>query len=86
MELPEAERAADFLDSMMMRAESGAYVPFGDIVSVRERQGFSTVRRENGVRVVTVSGDLSEDDPARAREVSLALTAQILPSWKPILA
>lgn len=46
---------------------------------MRERQGFSTVRRENGVRVVTVSGDLSEDDPARARDVSLALTAQILP-------
>jgi len=79
VELPEAERAADFLDSMMMRAESGSYVPLGDIVSVRERQGFSTVRRENGVRVVTVSGDLSEDDPARAREVSLALTTQILP-------
>ena len=79
VELPETERAADFLDSMMMRAESGAYVPLGDIVSVREQQGFSTVRRENGVRVVTVSGDLSEDDPARAREVSLALTTQILP-------
>ncbi|MGP9791937.1 efflux RND transporter permease subunit [Roseinatronobacter sp. NSM] len=79
VELPQAERAADFLDSMMMRADGGAYVPLGDIVSVRERQGFSTVRRENGVRVVTVSGDLSEDDPARAREVSLALTTQILP-------
>ncbi|MCC5993510.1 MAG: efflux RND transporter permease subunit [Rhodobacteraceae bacterium] len=79
VELPETERAADFLESMMMRTASGASVALGDIVSVRERQGFSTVRRENGVRVVTVTGDLSEDDPARAREVTLALSTQILP-------
>jgi multidrug efflux pump subunit AcrB len=79
VELPDTERAGDFLDNMMLRSNTGAYVLLGDIVSVRERQGFSTVRRENGVRVVTVSGDLSEDDPARAREVVLALSTQILP-------
>ncbi|MGL4415475.1 efflux RND transporter permease subunit [Roseinatronobacter monicus] len=79
VEVPQSERAADFLDSMMMRAESGSHVPLGDIVSVSERQGFSTVRRENGVRVVTVSGDLSEDDPARAREITRLLTERILP-------
>ena len=79
VEVPQAERAADFLDSMQMRAPSGAQVLLGDIVSVTERQGFSTVRRENGIRVVTVSGDLSEDDPARAREVTRALTERILP-------
>ena len=79
VELPDAERAADFLDNMLLRANTGAYVVLGDIVSVRERQGFSSILRENGVHVVTVSGDLSEDDPARAREVNLALTTQILP-------
>lgn len=80
VELPETERAADFLDSMQMRSPSGNYVLLGDIVSVQERQGFSRVLRENGARVVTVSGDLSEDDPARAREVTLALENQILPA------
>jgi multidrug efflux pump subunit AcrB len=80
VELPEAERAADFLDSMQMRSPAGSYVLLGDIVSVQERQGFSRVLRENGARVVTVSGDLSEDDPARAREVTLALQNQILPA------
>jgi len=79
VEVPQSERAADFLDSMMMRAASGSHVPLGDIVSVSERQGFSSVRRENGVRVVTVSGDLSEDDPARAREITRLLTERILP-------
>jgi multidrug efflux pump subunit AcrB len=80
VELPETERAADFLDSMQMRSPTGNYVLLGDIVSVTERQGFSRVLRENGARVVTVSGDLSEDDPARAREVTLALQNQILPA------
>ena len=45
------------------------YVPLADIVSVERRAGFSTVRRENGLRVVTVTGDISEDDPARAAAV-----------------
>jgi multidrug efflux pump subunit AcrB len=80
VELPETERAADFLDSMQMRSPTGNYVLLGDIVAVTERQGFSRVLRENGARVVTVSGDLSEDDPARAREVTLALQNQILPA------
>ncbi|SUZ31570.1 Multidrug efflux pump subunit AcrB [Roseibaca ekhonensis] len=80
VELPETERAADFLDSMQMRSPTGNYVLLGDIVSVHERQGFSRVLRENGARVVTVSGDLSEDDAARAREVTLALQNQILPA------
>ena len=62
-----------------MRAASGSYVPLGDIVSVAERQGFSSIRRENGVRVVTVTGDLSEDDPARAREITRLLSERILP-------
>ncbi len=79
VEVPQTERAADFLDSMQMRSPSGNHVLLRDIVSVSERQGFSTVLRENGIRVVTVTGDLSEDDPARAREVTRALTERILP-------
>ncbi len=79
VEIPDTERTADFLDSMLMRAASGQYVPLADIVSVQSRQGFSTIRRENGVRVVTVTGDISEDDPARAREITQELREVILP-------
>ncbi|MGY6549997.1 MAG: efflux RND transporter permease subunit [Roseinatronobacter sp.] len=79
VEIPARERAADFLDSLMMRTGSGSFVPLGDVVSVSERQGFSSIRRENGMRVVTVSGELSEDDPARAREVMRILSERILP-------
>ena len=66
VELPEGELTADFLDRTRMRTPSGTYVPLSDIVTVESRSGFSTVRRENGVRMISVTGDISDDDPARA--------------------
>lgn len=79
VELPESELTADFLDRTLIRVSSGVYVPLTDIVTVDSKAGFSTVRRENGLRTITVSGDLAEDDPARATEVQRALTEEILP-------
>ncbi|ALI55284.1 efflux RND transporter permease subunit [Celeribacter marinus] len=79
VELPEGELTADFLDRTQMRATSGQYVPLADIVSVTRQTGFSTVRRENGLRVVTVSGDLSEDNAERASEIQLAIADTIMP-------
>jgi len=79
VELPEGELTADFLERMMLRTEAGEYVPLADIVSVSQRTGFSTVRRENGIRLISVTGDISEDDPARATEVMQALEQEILP-------
>lgn len=79
VELPEGEMTADFLDRTLMRAGAGVYVPLADIVTVTQRSGFSTIRRENGLRVVTVSGDLSGDDPARANEVQRILRDDIVP-------
>ena len=79
VELPQSELTADFLESTLLRAGPGVYVPLGDIVTVERRSGFSTIRRENGLRIVTVSGDIAEDDPARAAEVQRALTEDILP-------
>lgn len=77
--LPAGAVQADFLDTMMLRSADGLYVPLGDIVSAERRSGFSTVRRENGVPVVAVYGDLNEDDAAAADAVTTALTDQILP-------
>ncbi|UWQ63299.1 efflux RND transporter permease subunit [Leisingera caerulea] len=80
VELPQNELTADFLERTLMRAPSGIYVPLADIVSVTQRTGFSTVRRENGIRVISVTGDISEDDPARAEAVMQALEEEILPA------
>ena len=80
VELPEGELTADFLESMLLRAPGGAYVPLADIVTVEQRTGFSTVRRENGIRVVSVTADLEQDDAARAAEIMTALEEEILPA------
>ena len=80
VELPAEELTADFLDRTMLRTAAGAYVPLADIVTVERRQGFSTVRRENGLRLVSVTGDISEDDPARAAEITAAIGDEILPA------
>ncbi|MFP4273390.1 MAG: efflux RND transporter permease subunit [Paracoccaceae bacterium] len=79
VELPAGELTADFLERTLMRTPSGTYVPLADIVSVDRREGFSTVRRENGIRLISVTGDISEDDPARATEIMEALEGEILP-------
>ena len=79
VELPEGELTADFLERTLMRTPAGNYVPLADIVSVTQRTGFSTVRRENGIRVISITGDISEDDPARAEQILQALKAEILP-------
>ena len=85
VELPEDELTADFLDNTLIRtgaAESGegVYVPLADIVTVERRTGFSTIRRENGIAVVSVTADLSEDDPDRAQEISDEIRESILPT------
>ena len=77
--LKESELTADFLDKTQMRSPLGEYVNLADIVTVDTKIGFSTVRRENGIRLVSVSGDISEDDPARAQEIIATLRGEILP-------
>ena len=79
VELPASEQTADFLDRTRMRADSGDYVALADIVQVQQRTGFATVGRENGVVLISVTGDLSEDDPDRATEITRAIGADILP-------
>ncbi|WP_299969819.1 efflux RND transporter permease subunit [uncultured Roseobacter sp.] len=79
VELPEGELTADFLDRTQVRTGEGVYVPLADIVTVESRLGFRTVNRVNGVRVISVSGDITSDDPADAAEVQQALEAEILP-------
>lgn len=79
VELPAGELTADFLGRTLMRTVAGDYVPLGDIVTVEQRTGFSTIQRENGIVLISVTGDLSEDDPARAEEVQGIIDSDILP-------
>ncbi|MGL4320443.1 MAG: efflux RND transporter permease subunit, partial [Paracoccaceae bacterium] len=80
VELPANELTADFLDRTQMRTPGGAYVPLADIVTVERQAGFSSVVRENGLQVVTVTGDLAEDDPDRAAAIDRAIADDIIPA------
>ncbi len=78
VELPEGERSADFLDRAVIRTDAGL-ARVSDLVRIEVTEGFSTIRRENGIRLANVTGDISEDDPARASEIMFALETEILP-------
>jgi multidrug efflux pump subunit AcrB len=80
VELPDTELTADFMDRTLLRAPGGAYVPLADVVTVERRAGFSTIYRENSQRVVTVTGDLAEDNPDRAAEIERTLREDIIPA------
>ncbi|MEM8538180.1 MAG: efflux RND transporter permease subunit, partial [Pseudomonadota bacterium] len=77
--LPQSELSADFIDRTQVRTAEGQYVPLADVVTVQSRTGFSTIRRENGIQVITVLGDLDATDAARATEIERVLQDDILP-------
>ncbi len=79
VEVPEAEKTADFLETMLLRTAEGQYVPLMDLVTVERSGSFATVGRSDGLAVVTVTGDLGEDDPARAAIVEGELREVVLP-------
>lgn len=78
--LPETEQKGDFLETARMRTQTGEWVPLGEIVETTSSPAFSTVNRENGRRLVTVTGSLAEDNPERASEIAAALRDEILPA------
>ena len=71
---------ADFLNRTHVRSSEGKFVKLLDIVTLESNIGFSTVNRDNGQRKIVVSGDISEDDPARAIYISNQLKDTILPA------
>ncbi len=77
--LPDGELSADFLDRTQIRTGDGVYVPLADVVTAQSRTGFSTVRRENGIQLISVTGDLDDDDAQRATEIQQLINDDILP-------
>ncbi|MCV2867180.1 efflux RND transporter permease subunit [Defluviimonas sp. WL0002] len=79
VEMPPEDVRADFLDHTLLRTPAGAYVPLADIVTASVRGGFSAIRREDGRAVVEVTGDLADDDPARAAAILDEVRTILLP-------
>lgn len=77
--LKEEELTADYLDRALIPTPGGGHAALSELVEVDARLGFAAVRREDGLPVITVSGDISEDDPTAATEVTDAIYASIIP-------
>jgi multidrug efflux pump subunit AcrB len=77
--LPEEELTGGFLETTRLRTSLGTYVPLTDVVTTSSQIGFAAIRRENGLKRVSVSGDISEDDPVRASQIVEELRTTILP-------
>ncbi|MCF6444380.1 efflux RND transporter permease subunit [Nereida sp. MMG025] len=79
VELEEGSLTSDFLSEMLVRSDAGQYVPLADIVRVERRTGFASVNRENGIQLISVTGELNQEDAARANEILALLEDDILP-------
>ncbi len=55
-----ADVGAGILTDLFLRAPDGTEVPLTEIVSLRESQGFARIRREDGRRELSITGDVDK--------------------------
>ena len=77
--MPDEETDAAFLYTTRVRTNNGIYVALNEIVEIGETYGFASVRRQDGLQTLQVTGDVSEDDPEAASRVTTALSDELLP-------
>ena len=77
--IPANEITSSFLESTFLRAQGGEYVPLSDIVTVISKIGFSSVKRENGIQLISVTGEIDEDNVDAIEEIEKQLRIEILP-------
>ena len=56
---PQDRLSSEALYNLHLRAPNGSFVPLSAIVSIREKQGFARIKREEGAREVAVTADLN---------------------------
>jgi multidrug efflux pump subunit AcrB len=57
------------LDEFYLRSSNGAEVPLGEVATLRTKSGFAVVKREDGTREVSITGELNK---------SMSSTGQII--------
>ena len=74
-------RSVRDLYNMRMRLADGTVAPLGAVATVSESRSFSTIDRIDGLRVVTVSGEVDREF-ATPNEVNAKIQADVLPELK----
>ena len=80
IELSEENLNGDFIQNAKVRSNRGHYGSLSDIVEIKAQYGFSSVTREDGQKIITVTGQLSEEDAEQAEIVKNRIQNEILPS------
>jgi multidrug efflux pump subunit AcrB len=58
--LPRGDKDTGSLDGLYLRSPAGVEVPLEEVVAFTEKQGFSRIKREDGLRQVSVTGEIDE--------------------------
>jgi len=66
------------LNRIYLRSPTGRMVPLDAVVTVREKQGFSIIQRRDGVRTVSVTGDI-DAEVTSVDEVVARLQRDVMP-------
>ncbi|MEM9166411.1 MAG: efflux RND transporter permease subunit [Planctomycetota bacterium] len=76
--LPESvRRSIAALESIELLSPAGDPVPLGEVVSVREEEGYATVRRLDGDRAVTITADVDRTSGANPEEITTQLRPRL---------
>ena len=75
----EDDRNREFLENLSLVTPGNAFVQLNQVVSIRQSQGFGTIRREGDSRQVSVTASLAEDSPNDSRQVVAILQDTVVP-------
>lgn len=66
------------LSQIYLKSPAGIRVPLTEVVTIREKQGFSIIQRRDGLRTVGVTGDI-DGEVSSTLEVIERLEAEVMP-------
>ncbi|QOL81302.1 efflux RND transporter permease subunit [Pseudooceanicola spongiae] len=79
VELPEGSITAAYLDEIRLEAPTGEWVRLGEVVEVGASPAVSSLRREAGLNLIRVTGEVSDADATRAEDIMTELQQVTLP-------
>ncbi|MEM7068752.1 MAG: efflux RND transporter permease subunit [Pseudomonadota bacterium] len=71
------EKTSEHLRNFELRSPSGEFVPLDEVVSLREKQGFSAILREDGKTIVSVTADLNTDIVTTEKAIEILQATEI---------
>ncbi len=61
VQYPRDKISVDTLQNFYLRGKNSAEVPLSEVVKIRSEQGYARIKRENGVREVSITGEIDEN-------------------------